>query len=76
MQCPNDGNLDEGLRYISGARAIRERDCYVELGSVEQGSYYIFVEMDWDENTSNDDRSFNVTCYGQGNTIFKTADAP
>lgn len=75
MRCLNEVNLDGGVRYIQGAKVVRERDSYVELGSLEQGTYYVFVEMDWDDNTTSDNRSFNVTCYGQGQTIFKTDDA-
>jgi len=40
------------------------RDTYVELEVLEEGEYLIYVSVDWNQNTPEEDRFYNITSYG------------
>ena len=50
--------------FINEAINLWDRDCYLELGQVEEGEYLIFVSMDWKPLTPVEDRFFSITSYG------------
>ena len=54
----------DGLEFVGQTTGVWERDTYAELGNLEQGSYLIYVSMDWDEKTPEEDRFYNITSYG------------
>ena len=62
----NDFDFSGGLCFISGMHESWERDYYIECPQLSAGKYLIFTEMDWNENTPNRLRTYNVTRYGIG----------
>lgn len=45
-----------------------ERDTHLECPSLSQGEYYVYVELDWTENSQ--ENEFAVTCYGSSQSAF------
>ena len=45
-----------------------DRDSHIEFSHLKRGEYFVYVEMDWAENT--EDTEFCITCYGQSKTFF------
>jgi len=66
----NDYDLTDGVSYIGGLYEHWERDYYIERTSLPKGKYYVFVEIDWHESVDDNQRMFNVTCYGAGRLII------
>lgn len=62
-------------KYIANVSGIWKRDTYVELEKLEAGDYQIYVFMDWDKNTPEEDRFYNITSYGPKSAKFEVADA-
>lgn len=69
VQLVNGVDLSGGVRFISGDKGYEARDAYVECGEIKMGTYLIYVEMEW--GTIPNQKFFNVTCYGAGNTTFE-----
>ena len=57
-------NEDGSLEYVNHATGTWKRDTYAELGVLEKGKYLIYVSVDWDEKTPEEDRFYNITSYG------------
>ena len=67
----NNGiDLNDGCQYIGGLYESFERDYYIETEHLELGRYMVFVEMDWFDQIPVEDQTFNLTCYGEGETIY------
>ena len=71
MKLNNGSDLSAGVTYISGNKGYEDRDAYMELANLEQGDYALYVEMEWQKSTAEEDRSFCVTSYGCSNVTFE-----
>jgi hypothetical protein len=71
LKLNNGTDMSGGVTYISGNKGYEDRDAYVEIKNLEMGTYYYFVEMDWQKTTSEEDRRFNVTCYGCSDVLIE-----
>ena len=71
IKAVNDSNMQGGIGYIKGATGFKERDTYLEFENLDSGTYYAYIEVEWNETTTYEEQYFNVTTYGQGKTIFK-----
>ena len=72
MKLNNGKDHTDGIKYIQGNKIYEDRDGYVEVKNLEQGAYYYYVEFDWNEETLEEDRNFNITCYGSSDIIFES----
>lgn len=45
-----------------------ERDTHLECSMLRRGEYYVYIELDFTENSI--ENSFAVTCYGASNSTF------
>lgn len=45
-----------------------DREAHAQFDNLEKGEYYVYVEIDWNENT--EDKDFCVTCYGASKTFY------
>ena len=59
------------LIYLKDETGYKARDVYLELGSIDEGEYLIFISIDWRTETPEADKFFNVTSYGAGETQFE-----
>ena len=50
----NEWNYDDinNLIYIKGGVSYEQRDSYIELDELLPGLYYIYVKVDWNNNTT------------------------
>lgn len=62
--------MTDGVQYIGGKFESWERDYYIECTDLREGKYMAFVEFDWHEIIEQEDRVFNITSYGVGNSRF------
>ena len=69
LKVEKDGNSLEELeiKYIQGVSGW-DRETHVMVENLDKGEYLIYVEMDWNQNT--EDQEFCVTCYGASRTFF------
>lgn len=66
-------NIDEDgediqLEYLKGNKSFQSRDTHIEIENLEPGEYYLYVEFDWQEATT--DTKFVVTFYGESEADF------
>jgi len=62
--------LDGGIEYIKGmSNDVISRDMYLEFEHLETGTYYLYVDMDWDLTTK--DFRYCATSYGQAEIKFE-----
>ena len=54
----------KNLTYIKGNKVFGDRDTYLECEKLEIGFYYLVIEVEWNESTAVEDRSFVATAYG------------
>jgi len=66
---------DDELEFVKCVTGIWKRDTYAELGELQEGNYLIYVSMDWDDNTPEEDRFYNITSYGPESVEFEVLDA-
>ena len=45
-----------------------ERESHAMFDTLPAGEYYVYVEMDWNDNT--EDTEFCVTCYGASRSFY------
>lgn len=55
------------VEYIQG-NAGWDRETHLEFPDLKKGEYYVYVELDWNANTS--ETNFCVTCYGASKSTF------
>jgi len=55
------------VEYIAGTQGW-ERETHIEINDLKKGEYYVYVELDWNQNTT--ETNFAVTCYGKSNSTF------
>ena len=72
MKLNNGKDHTGGITYLQGNKVYEDRDGYVEVKNLEQGTYYYYVEFDWNEETQEEDRNFNITCYGSSDIVFES----
>ena len=53
MKLKNFQDISGGVEFIAGGKGYKDRDAYLEVPSMKQGVYYLFVEMEWDATTPN-----------------------
>ena len=58
---------DIELTYVKGGSGW-DRESHLFFENLKKGDYYLFVEMDWDENT--EDTEFCATAYGAARTFY------
>jgi len=58
---------EDGLEYVGGSMKCN-RDVWKEFPTLEQGDYFIFVEIDWNPSTQHTD--FTLSAYGQSPVHF------
>lgn len=71
LKLNNGKDLSGGVTYINGNKGYEDRDAYVELKELDLGTYYFFVEMDWQKSTAEEDRVYCVTSYGASDVFFE-----
>ena len=62
----NDGDNLE-IDYVAGTQSW-DRDTHIEVDDLEKGEYYVYVELDWNENTT--ETNFVATCYGCSKSVY------
>ena len=67
----NGVDIQEGIEFIDGTFQSFEKDYYIESKNLEKGKYYAFVDIDWEDYIEDQDRTFNVTCYGAGGIQYE-----
>lgn len=70
MKLTDAQGISSGVTFIKGTKGYQDRDTYIEVEDLEKGTYYLFVEMEWNDVTPSAEKSFNVTDYGPGKTSF------
>jgi hypothetical protein len=45
------------------------RDTFVEFQYFQAGTYFMYVDIQW--NGKSQDKSFSVNCYGPGEVVFE-----
>lgn len=70
LKLNNSKDMSQGVTYITGSKGFEDRDAYVELKHIESGTYYFYVEMDWQKSTAEEDRVYCVTSYGKSDVLF------
>jgi len=70
MKLTDAQGISSGVTFIKGTKGYQDRDTYIEVDDLEKGTYYLFVEMEWNDATPSAERCFNVTDYGPGKTSF------
>lgn len=81
MKSSNGEDISDGVEFIAGDKGYFERDTYLELGNVSSGTYFVYVEMEWQQPERNsfiadslgkvEDLYFNVTSYGRSAVTFE-----
>ena len=71
MKLLNNQDMKNGVTFLKGTKGYQERDTYIEFDNLNRGTYYAYVEMEWHDSVTYEQRQFNITNYGQGKTIFK-----
>lgn len=71
LKLNNGKDLSGGVTYIRGDKGYEDRDAYIELKELDLGTYYLFVEMDWQKTTAEEDRVYSVTSYGESDVLFE-----
>lgn len=71
LKLNNSKDLRGGVTYIQGNKIYEDRDGHVEVKNLDIGTYYYYVEMDWQETTIEEDRNYNITCYGCSDVLFE-----
>lgn len=62
------------LAYIDGARKAYNRDVYLELENLEAGIYMVFADIDFDESTAEENRTYVITAYADFEVNFTIYD--
>jgi calpain-15 len=75
MQLKDAHGISSGVTFMKGTKGYQDRDTYIEMDDLEKGTYYLFVEMEWNDTTPSAERCFNVTDYGPGKTSFLADEA-
>ena len=71
LKLNNGKDISEGVTYISSGKGFEDRDVSFEQKNSELGTYYFYVEIDWNEKTIEEDRVFNVNNYGFSDIFFE-----
>jgi hypothetical protein len=71
LKLNNGKDLAGGVTYIAGAKGFEDRDTHFEHKNLELGTYYFYVEMDWQDTTIEEDRRYNVSSYGCSDVLFE-----
>ena len=58
---------DLEIKYVKGCSGW-DRETHIQFDNLEKGEYFIFIEIDWNENT--EDTEFCSTCYGASKTFY------
>ena len=66
VKSANDFDIEDGVQYMKGMYGHWERDYYIENENIEQGKYFVFVEIDWHDSVYDDEKIFSIVTYGKG----------
>ena len=69
----NTENSLDGCTLIDSKIARQDRDTYIEVTDMEEGYYWLYVDMEWQPETFkwlNEDLSFSLNCYGVSDVAF------
>ena len=69
MKIEEDSESLDGLsvKYMKGVSGW-DRESHAQFDHLPKGEYFVYCEIDWDENT--EDTEFCVTCYGAGRSFY------
>jgi hypothetical protein len=71
LKLNNGKDMNGGVTYITGNKIVEDRDGHVELKNLELGTYYYYVEFDWQESTEEEFRNFNICSYSCSDVLFE-----
>ena len=65
FKAKDPNNLLAGCEFIKGTGGSR-RDEYIELKDLDAGDYFVFAQIDWDEQSAAclENKEFTINCYG------------
>lgn len=66
-----DPTVEKNIEYIAGSKDFHKRDSYLEVKDLKRGYYYLFCEVDWSDESSFAQQSYNATCYGESKITFE-----
>lgn len=72
MKEKTENSLD-GCEFIAGKSARQERDTYLEVPEMDEGYYWIYIEMEWQPNSFRlleGDLQYSINCYGESDVEF------
>lgn len=69
LRIEEDSDSLDGLKvkYMQGVSGW-DRESHVQFENLPKGEYFVYCEVDWDENT--EDTEFCVSCYGAGRSFY------
>ena len=71
IKCKTNKDFKGPIEYIVGkTNTTIGRDFYTEFDELQQGDYYMYVEMDWHPTTKQFD--YTVTSYGADYVVFES----
>lgn len=59
------------VQYVAGAKDFHKRDVYLEVKDLQRGYYYLFCEVDWNDESGFAQQNFTATCYGESKITFE-----
>lgn len=62
---------EKNITYIAGTKDFHKRDVYLEVKDLKRGYYYLVCEVDWNNESSFAQQSYNATCYGASKLTFE-----
>ena len=73
MRITQDSDKLEELEMVfEKSTAGWDRDTHIQIENLEKGEYYVFAELDWQEDIPEHDKNndFCLTCYGKSKSFF------
>ena len=64
IEVNTSGDSLKVLRFINAVSDIRERDTYLECNDLKEGEYFLYIEVDWQQESAFASNHFCITCYG------------
>lgn len=66
-----DPTVEKNIEYIAGTKDFHKRDVYLEVKDLKRGYYYLFCEVDWNDESSFAQQSYTASCYGESKITFE-----
>jgi len=68
-----DGNTLKKCTLVDTNISRQDRDTYIEVENLEEGAYWLYVDMDWQTKSFEHLKgklNFSINCYGEGDAII------